>query len=130
MIRAEADRTPVPAPAAVRAALGVAGDTPLGFRHVRLACGRHVLSDARNWFVPARLTPAMVETLATTDTPFGTVVAPLRFTRERLAQRRGALPECPARTVLSHRAVLRRPDGAAISLVVECYTRATLHAGP
>ena len=129
-IRAQADRTPRPAPAAVRMQLGVSAQEPLGFRHVRLACGGVVLSDAQNWFVPARLTPAMNETLAGTDTPFGTVVAPLHFTRERLAARRGRMAECPAGTVLSHRAVLRRPDGAAISLVVECYTRASVAEVP
>jgi len=30
--------------------------------------------------------------------------------------------------VLSHRAVLRIADGSAISLVIECYTRANLKA--
>lgn len=127
-IRALADRTPRPAPDSVRAALGVGATEPLGFRHVRLACGNVVLSDAQNWFVPARLPPAMNTTLAQTDTPFGTVVAPLHFTRERLAARRGRMAECPAGTVLSHRAVLRRPDGLAISLVVECYTRASVQS--
>lgn len=125
-IRAAADRTPRPAPPAVRAALGVGESEALGFRHVRLACGGVVLSDAQNWFVPARLTPAMNQALAGSDTPFGTVVAPLHFIRQRLAAKRGRMAECPAGTVLSHRAVLRRPDGAAISLVVECYTRATV----
>ena len=50
-IRALADRTPRPAPDSVRAALGVGATEPLGFRHVRLACGNVVLSDAQNWFV-------------------------------------------------------------------------------
>jgi hypothetical protein len=58
------------------------------------------------------------------------VVAPLHFTRERLAARRGRMAECPAGTVLSHRAVLRRPDGLAISLVVECYTSASVQTPP
>lgn len=129
-IHALADRTARPAPADVRRALGVSEQEALGYRHVRLACGDVVLSDAQNWFVPARLTPAMNEALATSQIPFGTVVAPLHFTRERLAARRGALPGCPKGTVLSHRAVLRRSDGAAISLVIECYTRATLARAP
>ena len=29
------------------------------YRHVRLACGAVVLSDAHNWYLPARLTPSM-----------------------------------------------------------------------
>jgi chorismate-pyruvate lyase len=110
----------------VRKALGVTADEPVAYRHVRLACGGTVLSDARNWYVPARLTPAMNRTLETTDTPFGKVVMPLGFRRERLEARRGRAAECPAGTVLSHRALLRVEGGAAISLVVECYTRANL----
>lgn len=71
--------------------------------------------------MPSRLTPEMNATLAGTDTPFGKVVAPLRFTRQRLEARRGRAEGCPRGTVLSHRAVLRLPDGRPISLVVECY---------
>lgn len=125
--------TPVPGPAAappegLRAMLGASAAEPLGYRHVRLACGPRVLSEAHNWYVPARLTAAMNRTLATTQMPFGTVVAPLGFTRVRLAARRGRGPACPAGTVLTNRALLRLPDGAPISLVVECYTRANLAA--
>lgn len=126
-IRAMADRAAVNTPSPeVRAALGVAPDAPVAYRHVRLACGHTVLSVAHNWYVPTRLTPEMNRALETTDTPFGKVVAPLRFHRERLAEVRGRMAECPAGTVLSHRAVLRLADGRAISLVVECYTRANL----
>jgi hypothetical protein len=110
----------------LRTALGVGTAEPLGFRHVRLMCGDKVLSDARNWYVPARLTPEMNAALAATQTPFGKVAAPLGFTRQRIAEKRGTLPGCPAGTVLSHRAVLRLPDGRAIALVQECYTRANL----
>ena len=65
--------------------------------------------------------------LAATDTPFGRVVAPLGFRRERLASRRGPSNFCtdPA-TVLSQVALLRLPDGRPISLVAECYTAANL----
>ncbi|GEN99619.1 hypothetical protein NSE01_14520 [Novosphingobium sediminis] len=114
---------------AIRATLGVAAEEPLTFRHVRLRCGSAVLSDAKNWYVPARLTPAMNTTLETTQTPFGTVVRPLGFHRERLESRRGRAAECPAGTVLSHKAVLRLPDGRGISFVAECYTRANLAKG-
>jgi chorismate-pyruvate lyase len=114
------------ASAAIGAALGVAADERLAFRHVRLRCGDAVLSDAKNWYVPARLTPAMNTALETTRTPFGTVVRPLGFRRDRLASVRGRAAECPAGTVLSHKAVLRLTDGRGISLVVECYTRANL----
>ena len=128
-IRAIADRAaPEPASAATLAALGVGPGAPVAFRHVRLMCGEQTLSDAKNWYVPARLTPAMNHTLEATNTPFGKVVAPLGFHRERLAAQRGRSADCPAGTVLSHRAVLRLADGRAISLVAECYTRANLRA--
>ncbi|CAM4236085.1 Lipoprotein [Novosphingobium lubricantis] len=124
---ADPDARLAPSPA-VRAMLGVGADEPIGYRHVRLACGHTVLSVAHNWYVPARLTAQMNHVLGTTQTPFGKVVAPLGFHRERLGERRGAMAQCPVGTVLSHRALLRLPDGRAISLVVECYTRANIRA--
>ncbi len=121
---------PLVATPAIRALLGVSAQEPLAFRHVRLSCGEATLSVARNWYVPARLTPEMNHQLATSDTPFGTIVAPLGFRRERLAAQSGPAADCPPGTVLSHTALLRLPDGpiegAAISLVVECYTAANL----
>ncbi|MFN3456443.1 MAG: hypothetical protein ACK4Z8_02560 [Novosphingobium sp.] len=126
-IRAIADRAMRQPPSSqVRATLGVGPDEPVAYRHVRLACGDTVLSVAHNWYVPARLTPAMNETLERTDTPFGKVVASLGFRRERLSETRGRTNDCPEGTILSHRAVLRLGDGRAISLVVECYTRGNL----
>ena len=70
-----------------RVRLAIGPEEPVRYRHVRLACGTHVLSDADNWYVPSRLTPAMNATLDTTDTSFGTVVAPLDVTRETFAAR-------------------------------------------
>ena len=68
-----------------RAHLRVGPDEPVKYRRVRLTCGSHVLSEADNWYVPARLTPDMNKQLETTDTPFGKAVAALDFTRETLA---------------------------------------------
>lgn len=125
-IRAEQIGTkPQPSPE-VRRLLGVSDGELLAFRHVRLTCGVAVLSEADNWYVPSRLTPAMNTALATTQTPFGRIVAPLGFTRERLSAARGRAKDCPKGTVLSHRARLVLPDGRPISLVTECYTRANL----
>jgi hypothetical protein len=118
-----------PATPAIRRLLGVTAGEALAYRHVRLTCGTRVLSVAHNWYVPGRVTPAMNHALAATDRPFGKVVALLRFTRERLASRRGAAAGCPKDTVLSHRALLRLPDGRPLSLVVECYTPANLARG-
>lgn len=106
--------------------LNLPSDQEAGYRHVRLSCGGKVLSEAHNWYAPARLTPAMNQTLASTDTPFGKVASPLAFRRERLGAIRGAAPGCPRDTVLSHRALLRLADGAPLALVVECYTPAVL----
>ena len=106
--------------------LDVNSETELAYRNVALTCGAITLSYAHNWFVPARLPPAMNETLNTTREPFGRVVAPLGFTRERLPAKRGAAPGCPADTVLSHSAVLTLGDGRPISRVIECYTPATI----
>ena len=67
-----------PLPDGARALLGIAPDEPVAFRHVLLVCGNLVLSDARNWYLPRRLTPAMNRTLDSTDRPFGAVIAPLQ----------------------------------------------------
>ena len=114
-----------PPPADLRALLATPS-APIGYRHVRLSCGQIVMSEAHNWYVAGRLTPAMNATLAASDTPFGKVVTALHFTREPLDSRRGRAPSCPAATVLSHRALLRLPDGEPLALVVECYTAANL----
>lgn len=106
--------------------LDVDTNQSIGYRHVRLSCGGSVLSVAHNWYVPSRLPPEMNASLETSDTPFGKVIALLHFTRERLASKRGPAEGCPRDTVLSHRGLLRLPDGQPVSLVVECYTRANL----
>ena len=124
---------PVPGAATVlpgdaRTRLNLAAGEAPGYRHVRLSCGGVVLSEAHNWYVPARLTPAMNALLASTDTPFGRVAAPLHFTRERIESRFGRRAPCPAATALSQRGLLRLPDGRPLALVVECYTKAAVRA--
>jgi chorismate-pyruvate lyase len=137
-----------PASAEVRAALDVKPDEPLSYRRVRLKCGDHVLSEADNWYVPARLTPEMNHVLETTDTPFGKAVAALRFRRHTLSAdllwrplpkgwEMGAAPASeqvgalaiPGH-VLEHRAVLTTQDGAPFSEVVETYTNEVLAFPP
>ncbi|MFC3079213.1 hypothetical protein ACFODL_14035 [Phenylobacterium terrae] len=122
-----------------RVALGAAPDEEVRYRRVQLACGERVLSEADNWYRPGQLTPEMIQALETTDTPFGAVVAPLRFTRRTLSSRlmfqpmadpprrlfRRPAPNAPLIVpphVLEHRAVLLKPDGTPFSLVVENYT--------
>ncbi len=137
-----------PASAEVRAALDVKPDEPLGYRRVRLKCGDHVLSEADNWYVPARLTPEMNHALETTDTPFGKAVAALHFRRHTLSAdllwrplpkgwEMGAAPASDNKGalaipdhVLEHRAVLSTPDGEPFSEVVETYTSEVLAFPP
>ncbi len=68
-----------------RRLLGVGASEPLRYRRVRLACGAHVLSEADNWYVPARLTPEMNQVLDTSDVAFGRAVQALAFQRRTLS---------------------------------------------
>jgi chorismate-pyruvate lyase len=128
----------------VRSLLGVSPGDPVRYRHVRLHCGDHVLSEADNWYVPARLTDDMNKVLDTSDTPFGRAVQALHFHRRTLSARllwaplpqgwemertlgpsgKGPL-QVPAQTI-QHRAVLSLADGTPFSVVVETYTNEVL----
>jgi chorismate-pyruvate lyase len=123
-----------------RKILGVGAEDPVGYRRVRLRCGDYVLSEADNWYVPARLTPEMNRVLDTTDTAFGRAVQALDFQRRTLSAKllwsplpqgweMGApAPEANGQAlvipphVLEHQAVLTLPGGTPFSLVVETYT--------
>lgn len=138
-----------PLPDAERQALAIAPGESVRYRRVRLVCGAHVLSEADNWYVPARLTPEMNRALETSDVPFGKVVAPLHFRRRTLEaallwkplpdewETGARLARSPKRTPLSipgellrHRAVLTLPDGTPFSEVVETYQRDVLDFPP
>ena len=113
---------------------------PIRYRRVKLTCGPHVLSEADNWYVPARLTPAMNQVLDSTDTAFGRAVQALDFRRRTLSavllwsplpagwEMSGPVPVEEGKplaiphAVLEHRAVLTLPDGTPFSTVVETYT--------
>jgi hypothetical protein len=118
-IRAERDPRVTPADAQIRALLDVDDRTIIAYRRVKLACGDHVLSESDNWYVPGRLTPAMNRTLDSSDTPFGTVAAPLHFQRKTLA----AGPVRQGRTIFRVKAVLLTPENRPFSLVMENYQR-------
>ena len=133
-----------PLPDGARALLGIGADEPVRYRHVALSCGDVVLSDADNWYVPARLTADMNHQLDTSDVPFGKVVQPLRFRHQTLSAEllwsplpegwdSGALlPPSSGKSlvmpdhVLQHRAVLYTGDNQPFSLVVESYTHHVL----
>jgi len=110
----------------VRAALNPAPGETIRYRNVRLACGEHVLSDADNWYLPARLTADMNRRLEETDTPFGTVVRPLAFHRRTLA----ATPVNRSHYILAVSAVLLDSAGRPFSFVREHYTRDLLAVRP
>jgi chorismate-pyruvate lyase len=109
-----------------RARLEVGTDEPLGYRRVRLMCGTHLMSEAENWYVPSRLTAAMRDQLAETDTPFGAVIAPLGPKRRNIEAvqlwKDGPLP----RDLFRHRALVVGRDGRPLAEVVETYTAGTL----
>lgn len=136
-----------PLDAELRAQLDIGAGEPLRYRHVRLACGTHVLSEADNWYVPARLGADMNRRLDTTDEPFGKVVKPLGFRRRTLSAEllwtplpRGwevapdaVAADAPLRipaAVLRHSAVLYTSQQRPFSVVVETYTNAVLDFGP
>ena len=85
LVAVRVDSPEKPASAAQRAHLQVGPNEPIRYRRVKLTCGDRVLSEADNWYVPSRLTPAMNHLLDTTDIPFGRVVAPMKPTRQTIA---------------------------------------------
>jgi chorismate-pyruvate lyase len=118
-IRALRDPIEVPASGETRALLKAGAGEPIRYRRVKLMCGTHVLSQADNWYVPARLTPQMNALLDTSDTPFGAAVKALDFHRATL----DASPVEDPPTILRVRALLLTPADMPFSLVVENYTR-------
>jgi chorismate-pyruvate lyase len=140
--RVEGPEKPISAEQRARLHLGT--DEPVKYRHVALACGDHILSEADNWYVPARLTPEMNRLLETTDTPFGRVVQPLQPTRENFAsillwrpleqgwEMARPQPDHPEKPLdipehlFEHRALLLNADHEPFSEVTEIYTRAIL----
>lgn len=121
---------------------------PVKFRHVELACGDHVLSEADNWYVPSRLTAAMNHALETTDTPFGRAIAELKPFRQTFAavvlwkplddgwEERPPPTDHPGQTLaipahlFEHRALVYASDFKPVSEVDEIYTRENLAFPP
>ncbi|MES2986948.1 MAG: hypothetical protein V4808_03490 [Pseudomonadota bacterium] len=105
------------------AMLGVGADEEVAYRRVQLTCGEEVLSEADNWYVPARLMAEMNAALAG-ETPFGVAVRPLGPSRRNLSSERVWTGQGP-NEILRHHAVLTA-GGLAISEVIETYQRAVL----
>jgi chorismate-pyruvate lyase len=136
-----------PITAEQRQRLQIDQDEPVKFRHVELACGSRVLSEADNWYVPSRLTTEMNRLLETTDTTFGRAVADLKPFRQTFAaevlwkpldgwEQRAPAADHPQQALamppklIEHRALLFAPDLKPISEVDETYTSQNLTFAP
>ncbi len=119
-IRAEVDRAQKPATPEQRAHLAVGPDEPVVYRSVALKCGAVSLSVAENWYVPARLTPAMNAALAG-DAPFGAVIRPLAPSRRTLGIATQREDAGVAPYVVRQNAVVLDGQGRPLSEVVENY---------
>ncbi len=141
--------TPESIPDDLRARLAVDPRQRIAYRHVQLVCGKHVLSEADNWYVPDRLTAQMNQQLETTEAPFGRVVHRLDFQRHTLSAHllwsplpaawemsgdaTPAKPRVPLRiphAVLRHEAILYTSTHKPFSAVVETYTNEVFDFGP
>jgi hypothetical protein len=129
---------PVPGPeraatAVQRDRLGIGPEEPVRYRRVRLTFGGLALSEAENWYVPARLTPAMNAVLAGTDAPFGHVVHALAPTRRNFAFRAlrpgDGAPPAPGEALLAIDAILSSAEGVPFCEVAEIYLGAVLGPG-
>lgn len=131
-----------------RRRLQIDQNEPVKFRHVELACGDHILSEADNWYVPSRLTADMNRLLETTDTPFGRVVADLKPFRQTFSvevlwrpledgwEQRPPAADHPQQTLtippklFEHRALVYGQDLRPLAEVDEIYTRENLAFAP
>lgn len=157
-LRAERVASPArPCPPDLLSALDIPGKPAgqsLGYRKIRLMGNTQTYSEAENWFVADRLSKPMTDALEQTDTPFGRVVSPLRFTRQLLRRETlwSPLPDlwemqgqsthdtaqnAPQGKALAlpphlfrHVALLRTHAGTPFSLVVETYTPQAFAFGP
>src|SRR5262245_14316552 len=145
-LRRSVNRTPT---SEQRQRLQVPEHDAVAFRHVQLRCGDRVLSEADNWYVPARLTAEMNRVLETTDTPFGRAVQSLEPYRQTFSATLlwSPLPDgwerpsttMPASTggalaipdkLFEHRAILYTRDHVPFSEVDEIYQRQILAFPP
>lgn len=136
-----------PASPEQRQLLQVTAQQQVKHRRVRLRCGSLVLSEADNWYVPARLTAEMNRILETDATPFGKAVQVLEPYRRTFsvkmlweplpsgweARRPDWIPAAELaipEVLLEHIAVLYTREHKPISLVQERYQRQILAFPP
>ncbi|MBV9840293.1 MAG: hypothetical protein JOY99_01955 [Sphingomonadaceae bacterium] len=131
MVERGAIRAPTPDQIA-RLQLGP--DDRIGYRHVRLMCGARTLSEAENWYVASRLTPAMNDALAASDVPYGKLILPLKPKRRSLGVEMLWSPPAGARdrplalpqALFRHRALVLDGQGRPLAEVAETYTSQNL----
>ncbi|HEY4252965.1 MAG TPA: hypothetical protein VGM87_17275 [Roseomonas sp.] len=111
--------TPLPPDAETLALLRPEPGEALHHRRVVLARGAVALTEAENWYLPQRLTPAMRHALATTEIPFGVAVEALHPMRRTVHVAREA-------GGLLHRALVLTGNGRPIAVVHERYLPALL----
>jgi chorismate-pyruvate lyase len=97
--------------------LGAGPEERVAFRRVVLGRGAIALAEADNLFLPGRLPPEMREALAATDTPFGTVIAPLGPVRQTIAITHGAA--AGPGVILRQEALVLSPSGPVLAAVSE-----------
>lgn len=104
-------------PARLAALLGAGEGERVEFRSVVLGRGAIALVEAENLFRPDRLPPDMRDALAATDTPFGTVLAPLGPVRRSIGVRHGV--DAGPGAILLQEALVVGQDGAVLAAVSE-----------
>ena len=97
----------------------------ISFRRVELSIEGITLVRASNWFLPGAVSPAFRERLATTDEPFGGIIAELSPARETLS----IAADADAAVPLAVRALMRLGD-RVIAEVHEDFTPAALTDAP
>lgn len=143
VVRAEVLNVPAkPASAETMNRLQVTKPEALAYRRVGLKCGSVLLSEADNWYVPARLTKAMNAMLTSSDVPFGKVIAELKPFRVTITAKplwsaledgqacrvKPAQAENAPAAVLEVQALLYREDLKPFSEVHEVYQRPLIAA--
>ncbi|MCI0466540.1 MAG: hypothetical protein L0Y57_05980 [Beijerinckiaceae bacterium] len=137
-----------PASPEQRQRLRAGPDVDVTYRHVELVCGRHILAEADNWYVPSRVGAETNHLLKTTDIPFGRAVRDLKPIRQNFsvevlwkplpdgwelgpppADRPGEALAIPWQ-LFQHRAVIYNDKHEPFSEVREVFTREVLAFGP
>ncbi|MGD9810198.1 MAG: hypothetical protein AB7U35_02540 [Sphingobium sp.] len=118
--------------------LEVADLSDIACRRVWLTRGARIYSCAANWYVPGRLTPAMLAVLERGTTPFGKAIEALEPMRDMLASERlwnptrmpNEMSSRPPARLLRYRALVKSGAGQPVCEVDEVYTRNILVQSP